>query len=126
MGDIYNGVKTIAFWLKANDITSRKIIDIDGTDQIEIDGSSDIQATSFPTATVYVDGAVASTITSDWHFITITDTTGVNSSAMDIGRVSSGYFDGLIDEVRIYNRALSESEIGELYQAGTRRATIRE
>ena len=126
MGDIYNGVKTIAFWLKANDITSRKIIDIDGTDQIEIDGSSDIQATSFPTATVYVDGAVASTITSDWHFITITDTTGVNSSAMDIGRVSSGYFDGLIDEVRIYNKALSEDEIGELYQAGTRRATIRE
>ncbi|HHE76850.1 MAG TPA: LamG domain-containing protein [Candidatus Parcubacteria bacterium] len=31
------------------------------------------------------------------------------------------YFNGLIDEVRIYNRALSTDEIEELYKAGSRR-----
>jgi hypothetical protein len=29
-----------------------------------------------------------------------------------------GYFDGIIDEVRIYNRALSATEIKQLYNAG--------
>ena len=39
-----------------------------------------------------------------------------------IGRedsVKPRYFPGLIDEVRIYHRTLSESEIGELYQLGS-------
>jgi len=34
---------------------------------------------------------------------------------------TDGFFDGTIDEVRIYNRALSADEIGELYRAGARR-----
>lgn len=42
----------------------------------------------------------------------------LGSNALDIGRRSSvvtAYFDGLIDNVRIYKRALSEAEIAELY-----------
>ncbi|MEM5811775.1 MAG: LamG domain-containing protein [Candidatus Aenigmatarchaeota archaeon] len=35
-----------------------------------------------------------------------------------IGRYFAYYFDGLIDEVRIYNRALSEEEIKILYEEG--------
>jgi len=31
------------------------------------------------------------------------------------------YFDGLIDEIRIYNRALSAEEVEQLYQAGAKR-----
>src|SRR5206468_4289848 len=33
--------------------------------------------------------------------------------------VNVGYFDGLIDEVRIYNRALSSDEIFQLYQGNS-------
>lgn len=118
-GNVGSGIKTISFWLKADTITSRKIMDFDGTDQIEIDGSSHILATSFPgTTVVYVDGAVASTIDANWHFITITDTTGVNGSAVDIGRVSSGYFDGKIDEVRMYSTVLTATQVGDLYRTG--------
>ena len=32
-----------------------------------------------------------------------------------IDAASSDYFQGLIDDVRIYDRALSEEEIGQLY-----------
>jgi hypothetical protein len=119
IGNAGSGVKTIAFWMKADDITTRKVIDIDGTDQIELDGSSNVTATSFPAGTVYVDGSSASaTVTTGWHHVVITDTTGVNASAMDIGRVSTGYFDGQIDDVRIYNRALSAEEVKRLYGLG--------
>ena len=36
-----------------------------------------------------------------------------------IGRWNNNYFDGLIDDVRIYNKALSEAEIGIVMAGGT-------
>jgi hypothetical protein len=39
--------------------------------------------------------------------------------------VNVGYFDGKIDELRIYNRALNASEIAQLYRGGTGGITIR-
>ncbi|MDZ7611400.1 MAG: LamG-like jellyroll fold domain-containing protein [Candidatus Moranbacteria bacterium] len=113
--------KTISFWIKADDTTSRKVMDIDGTDQIEIDASSNIVATSFPDPTVYVDGSSASaTIDSNWHHVVITDTTGVTASALDLARVSTDYFDGALDEIRLYDRVLSSDEISKLYRHGKR------
>lgn len=117
-GNVGSGIKTIAFWMKADDITGRKIMDLDGTRQIEINSSSQVVATGFPAATIYVDGAIGSTVDSDWHHITITDTSGVNGSAVDLGRVTSGYFDGRLDEVRFYDRVFPASEVKDLYGLG--------
>jgi hypothetical protein len=39
-----------------------------------------------------------------------------DASDLSIEEWSNEYFDGLIDDVRIYNRALSEAEIKQLYQ----------
>ena len=60
----------------------------------------------------YVDGNLVGNITSD-----------INSNSTDsfqIGRFVGGsnYFNGNIDEVRIYNQTLSESEITEIYNSG--------
>ncbi len=74
---------------------------------------------------IYINGVK---IASNNNFITNTDVTGKNLS---IGVATSpsgfapytdinvGYFDGSIDDVRVYDRALSESEIQELYQGDT-------
>lgn len=41
-----------------------------------------------------------------------------NDNALHIGsRITDNYFDGIIDEVRIYNRALSAAEIAAIYNA---------
>jgi hypothetical protein len=63
---------------------------------------------------LYVDGVFQETIT---------HTTGGNSNtgALLIGKsypATGGYFDGLIDDVRIYNRVLSADEIKRLYNTG--------
>jgi len=121
VGDAGSEIKTVAFWMKANDATSQKLINIDGTDQIETNGSDQVVGTSFPgTTVVYVDGSSASTVVKDgqWHQVTITDTTGVTPSTLEFGRVSSTYFSGSLDEVRIYNRALSAQEVKRLYNMG--------
>ena len=50
---------------------------------------------------------------------------GPKTGGDGIGGGYWGYFHGLIDEVRIYNRALSAEEIQELYRAGARKYKIR-
>ncbi len=64
---------------------------------------------------VYVDGALDKTATESSSTIPNT------SSQLVIGLLSgnnSGYFRGIIDDVRIYRKALSESQIQALYNMG--------
>jgi hypothetical protein len=97
---------------------SYKLINIDGTDQIEV-LLGYIAATSFPgTTAIYVDGVAGSAITAGWHHIAITDTTGVDALTFQLGRAAAGYFDGAIDEIRAYNRVLSANDI--LFLSGHR------
>ena len=116
VGAGYNGVKSVSFWIKP-DSTTKKIIDLNGTANIEVVAQT-IAANGFTSPTIYVDGAVSSIIDTNWHFVTITTGTSINASAVDIGRVSSGYFDGKLDDVRFYSSALSTTEVASLYNAG--------
>src|SRR3990167_7317139 len=116
VGAGYNGVKSVSFWIKP-DSTTKKIIDLNGTANIEVVAQT-IAANGFTSPTIYVDGAVSSIIDTNWHFVTITTGTSINASAVDIGRVSSGYFDKKLDDVRFYSSALSTTEVASLYNAG--------
>lgn len=63
----------------------------------------------------YVDGVV----TGKWPNVPFTKTPTGNTKPLLIGRRDDGlYFNGIIDEVAIYNRALSAEEIQEHYQNG--------
>jgi len=109
-------VQTIAFWIKANN-TTQKIIDLSGSAYVQV-SSGTITATGFTSPTIYIDGVVASTIDTGWHHVTITTGSAISATAMDIGRVSSEYYSGLMDDVRIYSRALTASEINRAYHLG--------
>ena len=119
VGAVYNGVKTVAFWVWA-DSTTKNIIDLNATATIDV-SSGTIRGNNFTSPTIYIDGIVSSTPTIDttgWHFVAITTGTGINASAVDIGRISTGYFDGRLDDVRMYSSALSASAVYQLYTAG--------
>ena len=119
VGTVYNGVKTVSFWIWA-DNTTKNIIDLNATATIDV-SSGTIQGNNFTSPTIYVDGIASSTPTIDtasWHFVAITTGTGINASAVDIGRISTGYFDGRLDDVRMYSSELSASAVYQLYTAG--------
>ncbi|SFF59600.1 LamG domain-containing protein [Thermoflexibacter ruber] len=60
---------------------------------------------------LYQNNSLKATYQTDRKFIP------VNSLPIQIGRSTVGnYFIGKIDDIRIYNRALSETEIQQLYQ----------
>jgi hypothetical protein len=72
-----------------------------------------------PTLSVYVNGVLAGTATHDFDL-------DYDNCPLSIGNVGSpcggrGYdswFNGTIDDARIYNRALSAGEVAQLYNAG--------
>jgi hypothetical protein len=68
------------------------------------------------TAKIYINGAEATSTTTGTIPSTITDDAGAFSiGAEDSGGTPTGYYDGIIDEARVYNRALSSKEVADLY-----------
>ena len=52
-----------------------------------------------------------------WHHVVVTTNTGINASATNIGKISSSYFGGILDDIRFYSTALSSTQVSDLYQS---------
>lgn len=115
---------SLSFWINP-DSTTESILDLDGgTHYVQI-SSGTIIATGFSSPTIYVNGIVSSTVsTGEWSHVVITTATGFNSDNINIGRQGSNYFDGEIDEVKIYDFALSEDQVEVQYNRGFAQATV--
>ena len=120
-GNVSGGIKTISFWLKA-DNTTQKILDLNGTDYVQVSaGTITATGAGWGSPTIYVDGNAASIIDTNWHHIVITNTVGVNGSAVYLGFVGVGgsyYFDGILDDVRFYSYVRTADEILQDYNEG--------
>ena len=60
----------------------------------------------------------------NWRHVVITTNTAVSASAVKIGKGGTSYMNGLIDEVRVYNRALSAAEVLNLYKVGASKINL--
>jgi uncharacterized protein (TIGR02145 family) len=102
VGDVYNGVRTVSFWIKAAS-TTEKIIDLDGGTHTILLDSGTASTTGFTSPTIYVDGVESSTVDTNWRFVVITTNTGIDASAVDIGKVASAAWTCGTDTVTDYD-----------------------
>ncbi len=117
MGNVSDSAKTVSFWAKPNS-TTQKFLELNGAAYVEV-SSGTVSATGFTSPTIYVDGVATTAIANtNWHHIAVTTATSVNANQVNIGKIGTTYFSGLIDSPRIYNRALSASEIAAQYSLG--------
>ena len=118
IGSVGAGIQTISFWIEADNISSRTdhVLDLNGTDFIKI-VNGEVTVNNIDSPTYYINGASGNrTIGAidSWYHVAITTSTGINVTDMDVGRVegeSPEYFDGKIDEVRLWNDIRTASEI---------------
>jgi len=110
LGNVYNGVKTVSFWIKA-DSTTKKIINFSNTANVEVI-SGTITTSGITSPTIYVDGAVSSIIDTNWHHIAITTATGINASAATLGRVGWACGSSLTYNSAAYTTVLMSSSYG--------------
>jgi hypothetical protein len=129
------GSITISAWIKANSVSGRQVLlEKYGSYGIKLEsgqlvgyrwGGSENHASStlstgtwyFVTMTfdglihkTYVNGTLVNSESDSGSIPSTTNVVGIGASA-----TSGNYFNGLIDEARVYNRALSPVEVSQLY-----------
>jgi len=119
-----SSVYTIALWVNfSTSSLSKNLVTLNGTEYISTNGSGNATATYQTAGTIvtYVDGSAASVNIprpGEWHHIVVTCTAARNASTFEIGRFGSSYAGFSVDDVRVYSRALSASEVSRLYGLG--------
>ncbi len=122
-----SGVQTVAMWVRPSSVTSGALVDLDGGTHTITVSNGTISANGFPSSpstTIYVNGAVSSTLVANrWQYVEVTTGTGFNTtSSMTIGKSGSAYLHGFIDEVKLFDFQRSSSQVlsdyNEFSQAG--------
>jgi hypothetical protein len=115
-------VQTVSFWVRPK-TTSETIIDFDGGTHYISASSGVVSATGFSSPTVYVNGVVNGTLAANsWNHIEITAATAFTGSAISIGKKSSTYFTGFIDEFTLYDYVRTATQVQADYAAHSARA----
>lgn len=108
------GVKTVSFWTNPNANTNYFISLTSGA-YITASGGT-MSATGFTNPKIYVNGTESTSIAANsWQLVIVTTDTAIDANQFYVGRQGSNYYDGTMDEVRTYNRALTSAEIAKLY-----------
>ena len=111
-------IQSIEFWAYPTSTTTY-FIDLDGGTHYIWANAGTVTATGFTSPTIYVNGAVSSTIVANqWQHIAVTTGTSFNASNTTIGKHSSSYMSGKLDEIRISNIARTSEAIAEDYRMG--------
>lgn len=121
VGNQGGSVKSISLWCNPDGVAGTDyLIDLNGTDYITIEtGTVTVNGFGGSTEVVYVNGAIGTTVTAVWCHIVITATDAFTASDLDIGRLGgTGYFDGYIDRVMLFDTILNIDQVKSLYSAG--------
>ncbi|OFW63196.1 MAG: hypothetical protein A2Z35_03745 [Actinobacteria bacterium RBG_19FT_COMBO_36_27] len=105
-----NNVQTVSFWVRPK-TNGEKLVDFDGTHYLSASNGA-IAASGFSNPIIYVNGVSSTTLTADaWQHIEVTTSTRFNASSIKIGRISSSYLNGFIDEFKIYDYARTAAQV---------------
>ena len=109
--------RSVSFWVKPTTNTA-SMLNLTATAYITATGGT-ISATGFTSPTIYVNGVAGGVLAAGgWNHIAVTDPANTPADAITIGKANGAYTTGSIDDVRVYNRALSPSEVKLLYNSG--------
>jgi len=111
-----NYVSSISFWAKPTS-TTQSFLQLNSTATITAASGVVSVGAGFPSPTIYINGKVGGTITTDWNHIVVTGS-GLSANAIKFGLVGATYYTGQLDDVRIFNYALTAQQVKNEYNGG--------
>jgi len=118
VGSTLDDVKTLSLWIKPTTNT-QNILDLDGGTHYLTISSGTVSAAGFGSPTIYVNNTVNGIVTAGiWNHILVVTNTSFDASAITIGKITSNFFTGQIDEIKIYKQTLSVDQIKVEYNRG--------
>ncbi|MCX6784311.1 MAG: LamG domain-containing protein [candidate division WWE3 bacterium] len=110
------GVQTVSFWAYPTSNTSSILQLASGVSVTAATGA--IAANNFTAPVYYVNGVLktAPILTAGvWNHVVVTTATGITANAIKLALVGSTYYAGQLDDVRLYNYALTGTQVKTLY-----------
>ncbi len=109
-----SGIKSVSFWTNPDSTTNYYISLTSGAYITSSSGT--LSATGFTNPKIYVNGTQGTAIAADsWQLVTVTTETAIDANQVYVGRQDTNYYDGTLDEVRLYNRTIDSAEVSFLY-----------
>src|SRR3989344_262596 len=119
-GNFSSSVNSFLFWMRtASSSPTVNLLDLNASQNIKIVAGT-VTASGITSPSIFVDGVSGSTVNAGWHNIAVTTGTAVNASAVNLGlnATTTAPLDGVLDDVRFYNRVINTDEIKRLYRIG--------
>ncbi len=114
-------VQSLSFWVRPA-TTTQSILQLSSSVSVSASNGT-ITATGFASPTIYVNGKVNSTITANtWSHIEITSNTAFTADAIKFGVIGSTYFNGKIDEPKLFPYLRTKAQVQQDYNAGASNA----
>lgn len=113
-----DNVDTIVMWVKPKTATE-SIVDLGSSNTITI--SSDTLTAGWADD-VYVNGTSANTVKhGEWNMIACRVDSSLALTAIEIGKVSTSYYEGMLDRIQFFTGKLSDAELSQIYTANKHR-----
>gem|GEM_PF-1313359 len=118
IANVGSKIKSVEFWVKTSSADTGIIELKSGNVYVTLAGRA-VTLTGFTNANIYVNGSsMQKYIGTGWNHVAVVQDMAISSPSMKIGKAGSSYLNGEMDEVAIYNRALTASEIKKHYFDG--------
>jgi hypothetical protein len=117
VGNTGKSVNAISFWMKPNNLT-QSIIALSATANVSVSAGT-ITTSGIASPTIYVNGLLGATVNSDWNHVLITTASSVSVSELYFGRSGSNYYNGQLDEIRLYSYVLTGQQIKNDHNLGS-------
>ena len=109
---------SVSLWVKPTSNTAN-LIQLSTSSAYISATSGVLSATGFTSPIIYVNGTPSTILTAGtWNLITVTSSTPLLVNALKIGLIGSTYYSGQIDEVKLYNYALTPLQVKDLFNNG--------
>lgn len=139
-GNAGSQVKTVEFWVYTDQSTGGLVELKNNTNYISLANTNHfypsttysgyVSTTGITAPIIYVNGSPyeycysgqndndGGFISTGWTHVAVVTATGISSSAVRIGEANTSFLNGKIDELALYNRVLTQSEIKGHYLSG--------
>ena len=110
--------KTVSFWVKPDSATAANdgFVRLGAGDWI-FGNSGTLAVNGLVGHTKYLDSVAGATaLTANWQHVVITDSSVNDADDFTIGKIGANFFNGLIDDFRLYDIVRTAAQIRDLYE----------
>lgn len=108
-----SGVRSVCFAV-APDINNRPVLRLTTSASISINSSGEISTTGLSGVSVFVNGVATNALAeSGWSYVTV-NCDSITANSIRLGWDGSSYYDGLMDEVSLFNAVLTLTQHNDL------------